>query len=195
MTITEVEEYCDQKSEEMKSKLSLLAQSRETVKAIKETKEIGMQSAYESSDPKAFIKSQSEFTEAEASEEFYAKKIKDIECSPLFTLEEYNRLVSIVKNELDRKSVEDGKKILKYAEKILAIGKENAKAIEEGNALIHHMQFDLMHDDAIIRDSHGHGFGPGMYKDEYRSLSFNVPGMANRIYEIVSFLNNVNADE
>lgn len=186
MTITEIKAYCEEKSLELKNKIELLSQSRDTVKAVKEKHEKEMQKAYEKNDPEKFIASQSEYTKAEQSEQFYTRKISDLESAPLFRLEEYNRLVSNIRSDLDQRNEEDAKKILNYVDKIYMIGIENAKAIEEGNSLLHHMQFDLMHDDISIRESHGHGFPAGYYKDEYRDEK--ISGITNHISDYVSFL-------
>lgn len=74
---------------------------------------------------------------------------------PLISKEEYESMVSGILSEMGEANDRDKKEAVKLCEKLISIAHRNLTMIEEGNALLHKLQFDVYRGDDIPKRPNG----------------------------------------
>ena len=134
--------------EECKSRLA-----EADAEVVKNDKIMG--EALVSGDDVAYIEAKEKRDKAEASYQAATARLNTLTRGPLISKEEYESMVSGILSEMGEANDRDKKEAVKLCEKLIAITDRNLNMIEEGNALLHRLQFDVYRGADVPRNPDG----------------------------------------
>lgn len=102
-----------------------------------------MNEALRSGDDVAYMAAKEKKEKAEASLNAVSARMDFLKKGPLISAEEYESMVSGILGEMNEANDRDKREAVKLCEKLLVIIDRNLNMIEEGNALLHRLQFDV----------------------------------------------------
>lgn len=105
--------------------------------------ESDMNEALRSGDDVAYISAKEERDRAEASLNVATARLNTFTRGPLISKEEYESMVSGILSKMGEANDRDKREAVKLCEKLIAITDRNLSMIEEGNALLHRLQYDV----------------------------------------------------
>lgn len=114
-----------------------------------------MGEALVSGDDVAYIEAKEKRDKAEASYQVATSRLNILTRGPLISKEEYESMVSGILSEMGEANDRDKKEAVKLCEKLIAITDRNLSMIEEGNALLHRLQFDVYRGADVPRNPDG----------------------------------------
>ena len=117
--------------------------------------ESDMNEALRSGDDVAYTEAKEERDRAEVSLNVATARLNTLTRGPLISKEEYESMVSEILSKMGEANDRDKKEAVKLCEKLLTIANRNLSMIEEGDKLLHKLQYDVYRAADIPRDKSG----------------------------------------
>ena len=117
--------------------------------------ESDMNEALRSGDDVAYMEAKEKRDRAEVSLNVATARLNTLTRGPLISKEEYESMVSGILSEMGEANDRDKREAVKLCEKLIAITNRNLNMIEEGNALLHRLQFDVYRGADVPRNPDG----------------------------------------
>ena len=114
-----------------------------------------MSEALVSGDDVAYMVAKEKRDKAEASLNMASARMDVLRKGPLISAEEYESMVSGILDKMSEANDRDKREAVKLCEKLIAITDRNLSMIEEGNALLHRLQFDVYRGADVPRNPDG----------------------------------------
>ena len=127
----------------------------EAAKKEVEKAEADMSAALLSGNDTAYIAAKKDRDNAEESLRMFTDRMDVLANGPLISAEQYNSMVTEIMGAIEKANTADKKEAAKLCEKLIALAKKNLAMIEDGNATLHSLQYDVYRGDDIPKRSNG----------------------------------------
>ena len=155
MTLKEIETEIKAILDESERKKVDLQQKIETAEQGEQDATIQATEAYKSGDVTAYHKAQDDIRHHKDAQRMFTDMLKDENEKPLLDKEAYQVYLDGVKAVLDEATATARKKTADLLDKMIAVAQKNNDVIDEGNKLMHTLQFEIMKDDACMTNAAG----------------------------------------